>query len=305
MRNFANKLFILNKNRGPTSFEVVKALREAAGTKKAGHAGTLDPLAEGVLLICTGTATRATSYFMDLPKTYEFEMLLGVGTTTLDCEGEIVSEVEVPEMGREDIESVVKSFLGEQEQKPPMYSAVKLNGKRLYELARSGEEAEAAKRTIRIHEIEVLDCELPSLAVRVVCSRGTYVRALAADIGAKLGLPSHVTKLVRTSVGKFDLDAAYPAEKIFAGEIEDLEGMELAEALDFLPAVIVTDEAAEALRHGIRPGRADVVEEIGELGENKTARILDGRGNLIAVGDTDEGEALFRGYRLFALDGAA
>jgi len=282
-----HRIIVINKDCGPTSFEVVAAFRRAAGIRKVGHTGTLDPLASGVLVLCTGRATRAVEHFMDLEKEYQFTIRLGVETTTLDSEGDVVREVPCPDLDRDTVVEAVTSFAGEYRFTPPMYSALKYEGKRLYELARQGATAPVPERTVNIYSIELLDVNLPCISCRVCCSRGTYVRSLAADIGAKLGLPAHVTVLERTRIGDFRVEDAVPFARISSGDVGDIVSHGLEEALGFLPGVVLSSSSKKALMVGGLPENADVIRVEGALTAG-SVRLVDESGALLAVGRRDE-----------------
>jgi tRNA pseudouridine55 synthase len=284
MNDFLNKLFIINKHKGPSSFEIVEAFRRVARIRRVGHTGTLDPLAEGLLLLCTGKATRASEYFMNLDKTYEFDVQLGVETSTLDAEGTIVREEPCPDLTPDQIDAAAASFVGEYRLKPPAFSALKQKGRRLYQMARAGETPEVEHREVTIYSLHVLALELPIVRLRLRCSRGTYVRSLAKDFGEKFGLPSHVKRLKRTRIGEFSVDEGYPSRKLFDRDVEGLVGMDLKKALDFLPGIVLKDSAKEALFSGMLPGERDVVKTFGDVSTGPALRILDGNGDLIAVG---------------------
>lgn len=303
MNELDNKLFIINKASGPTSFQVVEAFRKAARLRKAGHTGTLDPLATGVLLLCSGKATRAVEHFMDLDKRYDFEVRLGVETTTLDAEGEVVREATVPGLSEKDVHATARSFVGRYELDPPAYSALKHNGRRFYEMARAGETPEAKPRIVEIYDLEVVRIALPSVFCRLRCSRGTYVRSIARDFGGKLGLPAHIGGLVRRAVGPFAMEEGFDSERLFAGDLVGLEGVELSRALDFLPGIVIRDASRHALLNGALPGERDVVKTIGAVAGSPTLRILDESGELLAVGSRGAGErkrlSWVDSYRLF------
>jgi tRNA pseudouridine55 synthase len=195
------------KPSGITSHDVVDGVRKIFGTKKVGHAGTLDPMAMGVLLLGVGRATRLLRYLSGLDKEYEGTAVLGVETATLDAEGEVVRTAPV-DVTREQLEDAMHAFTGEVSQVPPAYSAVKVGGEKLYKAARRGETIEAPPRSVRIDPFELTRLDLPQFDFRVVCSSGTYVRVLVADVGAKLGSGAHLTRLVRTRIGPFGLDRA-------------------------------------------------------------------------------------------------
>ena len=204
----------INKPVGWTSFDVVKKIRGQLNIKKVGHAGTLDPFATGVLLICTGRATKKVEDLMNLKKEYIARIEFGKTTDSYDLTGTIVSERSADNLELENINQVIKQFHGEIYQTPPMYSAVKVNGERLYKLARRGEVVERKPRKIRIYQTDVIDFRNPFLKLRIVCSRGTYIRALANDMGEILGCGGYLTSLTRTRVGDYKLEDSF--------EIQDL-----------------------------------------------------------------------------------
>ncbi len=284
MPNLMNKLFIINKERGPTSFDVVDAFRKASRIRKVGHTGTLDPLAEGVLLLCTGKATRAAEHFVNLPKTYEFEVRLGTETDTLDAGGEVIRRGAVPDLSDEVIRESARSFVGEYDMEPPVYSAIKKDGRRLYELARAGETPLVESRKVTIHDLEVLHIALPAIRCRVRCSRGTYVRSLARDLGRAHGVPAHLGNLVRTAIGPFGIDRAFPSGRISAGGLAELRGTDMVEALAFLPGVILNERSGRALLNGACPAQADVLETIGAVDEAAALRLIGQSGELLAIG---------------------
>ena len=192
------------KEKGFTSFDVVAKLRGILKTKKIGHTGTLDPDAEGVLPVCIGRATKVCDILTDKDKVYEAVMLLGVETDTQDTSGEVLKELPV-EVSEEAVRQAVLSFVGEYAQVPPMYSALKVNGKKLYELAREGKTIERKARMVQILSIEILEVDLPRVRMSVHCSKGTYIRTLCHDIGQQLGCGGCMEKLLRTKVGCFEL----------------------------------------------------------------------------------------------------
>lgn len=202
-----NGIINVHKEEGFTSHDVVAKLRGICGQKKIGHTGTLDPMATGVLTVCLGSGTKVCDMLTDKDKEYVAELLLGCTTDTQDVTGEVLSQCEVA-VSEEEVRKAVMSFVGDYEQVPPMYSALKVNGKKLYELAREGKEVERKARPVRILEIEILDMQLPVVKMRVACSKGTYIRTLCADIGEKLGCGGTMKSLVRSKVSEFILDEA-------------------------------------------------------------------------------------------------
>ncbi len=204
----------INKPTGWTSFDVVKKVRGITKEKKVGHAGTLDPFAEGVLVLGTGPDTKKLTDITMANKTYRAELTLGKATDTQDRDGKISAEEVVPELTKEIIAAVLASFDGPQDQIPPMYSAKHVNGQRLYKLARKNKTVERAPVKISIDQISLLEYTDPVISFNVTCSKGTYVRVLGADIAAKLGTVGHLTALIRTSVGSYHIADATTIEEL-------------------------------------------------------------------------------------------
>lgn len=202
-----NGVLNIYKEKGFTSHDVVAKLRGICKQKKIGHTGTLDPEAEGVLPVCLGSATKLCDLLTDKRKEYVAELILGVETDTQDMTGTVLKQCEVT-VTEDAVRETVASFLGESSQIPPMYSAIKVGGKKLYELARAGVEVERAARKIEIFEIEILSMELPKVTFRVLCSKGTYVRTICHDIGKKLGCGGAMASLLRTRVDRFTMESA-------------------------------------------------------------------------------------------------
>ena len=202
-----NGIINIHKEAGYTSHDVVAKMRGICGQKKIGHTGTLDPQATGVLPVCLGSGTKLCDMLTDKDKEYVAELLLGVITDTQDTTGTVLARNPV-EVSEEAVREAVMSFVGPYEQVPPMYSALKVDGRKLYELARAGREVERKARPVTIHELEILKMSLPVVKLRVVCSKGTYIRTLCADIGEKLGCGGTMQSLVRTRVERFTLEDA-------------------------------------------------------------------------------------------------
>ncbi len=209
----AGAILNINKPEGKSSFYVVKKVRYLTKTK-VGHSGTLDPFATGVLLICTGKATKKSSELMNLPKWYVGEIELGKTTDTEDVTGEIIAENSVPELSTDEINEILQKFVGEIEQIPPMFSAKKVGGKRLYRLARKGIEVERKPHRVHIYNIKLLEFSSPVLKIEVNCSKGTYIRSLARDIGEVIGCGAHLKSLVRTRIGPYSLDDSLNLEEL-------------------------------------------------------------------------------------------
>jgi tRNA pseudouridine55 synthase len=205
---FEGRILNLDKPEGWTSFDVVRAVRHALRIRKVGHAGTLDPFATGVLLVCTGRATKQVSELMGFDKEYEAIIQLGVTTDTMDLTGKVSKTTDFREVTLEQIEPVCENFRGNITQIPPMFSAIKVKGERLYKKARRGEVIEREPRKVTVHELELKEYRAPFIAIRVVCSKGTYVRVLAHDIGEQLGCGGHLKSLVRTRIGPYEIAEA-------------------------------------------------------------------------------------------------
>lgn len=213
-----DKLIIVNKEMDMTSHDLVNIVRRSTRMKRIGHTGTLDPNATGVMVIAMNKATKLVTYLQNDDKEYVLEMKLGIMTDTLDIWGKVLEEQEVPEVLENQLIEVLNSFLGKSKQIPPMYSAIKVDGKKLYELARADIEIEREARDIEIFEIELLEFN-ETIKIRVVCSSGTYVRSLVSDIAEKLGTIGVMTSLVRTRVGAFKLEDANSVDDIREGNI--------------------------------------------------------------------------------------
>ncbi|HET9722801.1 MAG TPA: tRNA pseudouridine(55) synthase TruB [Actinomycetota bacterium] len=238
-------LLLVDKPQGVTSHDVVDAVRRALGTRKVGHAGTLDPMATGLLLVGVGRATRLLRFLGDLPKTYEGTGVLGVETTTLDSAGEVTHTSPVS-VTREQLEAAATALVGESLQRPPAFSAVKVGGRKLYEAARRGETLEAAPRPIRVDAFRIVDLDGPTFGFVVMCSGGTYVRVLVADLGTALGCGAHLSRLRRTAIGPFRVAHAAPPRDPGAP-------MPLERAVAHLPRVVLEepDEARAAANGSI------------------------------------------------------
>ena len=246
-------VIVICKEKGFTSHDVVAKLRGILHMKKIGHTGTLDPDAEGVLPVALGKATRLVDMITDKEKTYEAVMRLGVVTDTRDMSGTVLSQTTELSVTEEEICTVVSSFVGDYMQVPPMYSALKVNGKKLYELAREGKTVERKPRPVHFYEIEILDISFPLVRFRVTCSKGTYIRTLCHDIGEKLGCGAAMESLLRTKVGRFTLDdaitLAQTEEAVQKGIIESkILGIE--EILAEYPRVCCTKEGDRLLANG-------------------------------------------------------
>lgn len=240
----------IDKPSGMTSHDVVAMLRQGLRLRKLGHAGTLDPLATGVLVLCVGQATRLSEYVMQGRKRYRAEVTAGVSTGTLDREGAVLEERDASGLTREQVEDALHAFRGEIEQVPPMYSAVKQDGRKLYELAREGKSVERRTRRVTMDELEVVDWSPPRFTLELACSAGTYVRSLAQDLGEALGTGAHLSGLVRSASGVFRLENALsPQQVLAAGDWPSLL-VSPVEAMPDLPPVYVRSAGQERLLQG-------------------------------------------------------
>ncbi|MER3473782.1 MAG: tRNA pseudouridine(55) synthase TruB [Armatimonadota bacterium] len=214
----------LYKPAGITSRQAVDAVRRALGVRRAGHTGTLDPGAEGVLLICLGKATRLNEFLQRLPKTYRATMVLGVQTDTQDAEGTVIAQTDASHVTREMLSALLPRFTGEIEQVPPMHSAVHHEGRRLYAIAREGKVVARQARKVFVHRLQLLDFtpgEHPEAQIEVECSTGTYIRTLCADIGSALGVGGSMKRLVRTAIGAFRADSAVTLDQLQEGDASE------------------------------------------------------------------------------------
>lgn len=247
-----NGVIVIRKEQGFTSHDVVAKMRGICGQKKIGHTGTLDPAATGVLPVCLGSGTKLCDMLADRDKEYVAELLLGVTTDTQDTTGTVLAEQAV-KVTEDEVRKVCESFVGDYNQIPPMYSALKVGGKKLYELAREGKSVERQARPVRILELEILQIELPVVKMRVVCSKGTYIRTLCDDIGRALGCGGAMKSLERTRVGAFTLENAVTLGKL--QQLKDagkLAGVVLPvdRIFDECPKLHVTEEFVRLLDNG-------------------------------------------------------
>ncbi|MDP8975507.1 MAG: tRNA pseudouridine(55) synthase TruB [Actinomycetota bacterium] len=274
-------LVVVDKGPGWTSHDVVAKCRGIFGQRRVGHSGTLDPSATGVLLVGLGRATRLLRFLTDLPKSYEGQIVLGVATSTLDAEGEVTGRWDMGAVSLEQVSEAAKGLVGPIDQVPPMVSAVKVGGRRLHELARSGVEVERDARRVVVHRLDVAATEEPGVVrVEVDCSSGTYVRSLAADLGTALGGGAHLRALRRTRIGSFGLGEGRPVEALSTAAV-----LPPAEAMRDYPRVHVEGGLVEAIGHGRVLGR----DELGLSGDGPWG-LLDAKGGLLAVYEAVAGD---------------
>jgi len=243
----------VDKPGGMTSFGVVGMVRRRSGVKRVGHAGTLDPAATGVLLVCLGQASRVSEYLMGLRKVYRATVRLGVSTTTYDAEGEVTATADASGITHGMVREALKGFVGEIMQTPPAYSAVKVDGERAYRMARRGEAVALRARRAVVHRIDVLRSDPPEIEIEVECGKGTYIRSLAHDLGQALGCGAHLSALRRTRVGPFSVEDAVTVEELDR-EFEDGTWRERVQPMDcglmHLPAITLHIEDEKDVRHG-------------------------------------------------------
>jgi tRNA pseudouridine55 synthase len=247
-----NGILNVDKPSGPTSFDVIRLVRSRARVRKVGHAGTLDPLASGVLLVLLGQAVRVSENLMDLPKTYRATVRLGVSTDTYDAEGAPTDETEV-NVSQSQVKLALLPFVGEIQQTPPAFSAVKVAGRPAHRLARKGAPVALASRRARIDRIELLGFESPDVEIEVECGKGTYIRSLAHDLGQALGCGAHLAALVRTRVGPFSSDSAHSLDHLERDLESGAWGASLLPmdlGLTHLPAITLHIEDEKDIRHG-------------------------------------------------------
>lgn len=243
-------LLVIDKPKGMTSHDVVARARRATSIRKIGHAGTLDPMATGVLVLALGQATRLIRYLQEQTKEYVADIQFGIGTDSLDADGTETARIEV-EFSREELEGALDPFRGEIKQIPPMVSALKVGGKRLYELAREGEEVEREARPVTVHELDLIDFIIgpfPQAVIRVVCSKGTYIRSLADDIAQSLGSRAHLTALRRTRVGEIKVDDGLSLDQLEEWESNLLDPFRAVADLDLWQASAAEEEAVRSGR---------------------------------------------------------
>ena len=268
---------LINKPAGMTSHDVVNKLRKILHTKKVGHCGTLDPDATGVLVVCINKATKVLQFLTSESKEYVATLNLGVSTDTYDASGKVLETKEYQKIDDDKIIACLKSFIGKQEQKPPLYSAIKIKGKKLYEYARSGENVEVPTRVVTIDYIDVLEIKENLIKFKVGCSKGTYIRSLCFDIAAKLGYPGHMQDLIRTKSGKFALNDCFTLEEIEAGKFNCLS---IETALSDFKQLEVEDE--NIVYHG-KKIKSDLNEQVVIVNRNKKVLAVygpDGNGYL-------------------------
>ncbi len=279
-----NGVLVINKPTGWTSHDVVAKVRRLLGTKKAGHTGTLDPLATGVLVVCLGKATRIARYLESDEKHYDAEIRLGTITDTLDIDGQVLATRSYVPPSEQDVRTALYAFRGEILQRPPAYSAIKVHGIASHRLARSGQAQVLPERPITIHSIELLEYRDPFVRFTVQCSKGTYVRSLGSDIGNRLGCGACLTALIRTRSGRFSLDQALTieqlADRVVANDV-DPALTPLSDVLPGFPPLVLDEQQFRLISHG---NAITCPDSLAAMGEADRLRLVDAGNRLIAVG---------------------
>ncbi len=285
-------VLVVYKEAGWTSHDVVAKIRRLLGGSKVGHAGTLDPSATGVLPILVGRATRIAEYLINWDKEYRAVLRLGETTDTQDATGQVLTRVDPCEVTEDVLQAVITRFRGVQQQLPPMYSAVKVGGQPLYKAARAGRTVEREERSIAIHQLEIVACDGRDVTLRIVCSKGTYIRTLCADIGQALGVGGHLHTLERCRVGPLSIEQAvtihHIAGHLTTGTLHE-QFISLDRLLFQLPAVVVNDEQAQRVLHGSPISPVGVEQLPSSPSTVVSVRLKNEAGQLLAIGthDTD------------------
>lgn len=289
--NQYNGILLCDKPYGQTSHDVIDSLRRLLGQSKIGHTGTLDPKATGLMVVCLGTATKIARFISDVDKTYEAEVTLGKSSPTYDAEG-VDSErpaKEVPNLSDGDIIEVLSSFEGTIQQKVPIYSAVKVDGKRLYKSARKGESVETPVREVFVDSIRLIDFESPKVDFEISCSKGTYIRTIANDIGEKIGCGAYLSKLKRTRVGNYFLTDALSLKEIelFKGENALSKYIKPIETVLPFPSIIVKEEFDPFIISGRSPQYKDIAGIDGDFSPEEFISLRDKNGKIRAIGKSE------------------
>lgn len=280
-----NGILVVDKPEGISSARVVARVKAILGAKKAGHTGTLDPFATGVLVCCINQATRLSRFLLREDKTYEAELVLGIATDTQDATGTVIQRQPLAHVSAKNVRETAARFVGSISQTPPVYSALKHRGTPLYKLARRGTAVEKPARPVRIHRLEIREINLPTVRFGVTCSAGTYVRTLCADMGRALGCGAHLKRLRRTVSGGFSIGEAVDLEKLAesrdSGRLENTV-IPMNDALSFMPAVVADDATIKKVKNGRPLSRADFAGRPDRPAEG-VFKVIEPGGRLIAV----------------------
>jgi len=294
VNNTVSGVLVVDKPVGLTSHDVVQIIRKGTNIRRAGHTGTLDPRASGVLVVLLGPAVRLSEYVSASDKRYQAVVRLGQSTDTYDAEGRITGGSSPVDISEEQFENELKSFIGEISQVPPPYSAIKVKGKKAYDMARDGEEFDLAPRTIHVYNLDLLEWAPPEAVIDVYCSSGTYIRSLAHDMGEKLGCGAHLVGLRRTKSGRFTLRDAVPLRKLretFESGTWYQYLIPAAEALSDWPSIELSSDQVEAVRHGIRIQSPAL--------QSSWARGINDQGELVALLEIDPATGEWQPKKVF------
>jgi tRNA pseudouridine55 synthase len=294
IKNVVSGVLVVDKPVGLTSHDVVQIIRRGTGIRRAGHTGTLDPRASGVLVVLIGPAVRLSEYVSASDKRYQATVHLGSSTDTYDSEGRVTASTSLTNVSEEKFEEILQQYVGEIEQVPPPYSAVKVQGRKAYEIAREGEEVSLEPRIIQVYSLDLLEWDPPEVVIDVFCSSGTYVRSLANDLGNALGVGAHLVGLRRTKSGRFTLRDAVPLrrlqESFTAGDWYKYL-IPAAEALADWPMIELDADQVELIRHGHRVPS--------DQGVKGWARGVSQQGDLVALLEADEASGEWQPRKVF------
>jgi len=282
-------LLIVDKPAGWTSHDIVAKLRKHLGVRKIGHAGTLDPDATGLLPLCVGQAARITEYLMDIPKAYRVRLKFGEETDTDDASGRVIRKTEISGITEEQVRSALNLFSGEIQQVPPLFSAVRKHGRRLYEYARKGEDVCREPRAVTIYEIREGECRLPEISFWVRCSRGTYMRSLCRDIGRVMGMSAHMSRLRRTESASFTEKDAHPLSEITAMNPDDVTALLVPMDVPlshFIPVVVRSDRI-QKIRYGQPLDQEDLAGMPDSWQTGRLCRLYGEDGDFLSIGRLD------------------
>jgi tRNA pseudouridine55 synthase len=298
----------INKPTGMTSHDVVAKVRKLLNQKRVGHAGTLDPAASGVLPICIGQATRVAEYLSESGKAYQARIVFGTVTDTYDSEGTILRTTGTHDLAFAKIETILPTLLGEQMQIPPRYSAIKLQGQPAYKRARAGEDVTMEARPVNIYRLEIIDWQSPTLTLAIECSKGTYIRSLAFDLGEQSGYGAYLGALVRTRSGPFTLSESITLEQLAEAVEPETPGVGVIlavarllhpadQAIEQYPALFLDEPTSERVRHG---NAFQIDGQVDPIYEQSLARVYDNDGHFLAIAEWDAQQYVWQPAKVFS-----
>ncbi len=305
MAEAVDGILLIDKGEGETSYHVVRKVKDVFPGHKVGHAGTLDPFATGLLVILLNKGTKISRFLMAQDKIYQATVRLGEETDTLDPTGKVTARQPVPSLSKARVEQVAKGFVGEIEQVPPVFSALKVQGKRAYEIARKGGTVRLKPRRVTIYQLKVLDMARETVELEIHCSSGTYIRTLASDFSKALGTCGHLVQLRRIASGSFTVLKAIPSAEISRDRERGLREavIPLNQALDFMPELDIAPRLAEKIRHGYQPEWSDLGEKFNPAHKDQETLRLVCKGKLVALlsiqPSSDHGEGWLKLEKVF------